>query len=35
VLGSRDEQLMTSYLVGSTGSQVSLAWVVPELVVGR
>jgi dihydrodipicolinate synthase/N-acetylneuraminate lyase len=35
VLGSGDERLMTSYLVGSTGSQVSLACVVPELVVGR
>lgn len=34
VLGSGDEHLMTSYLVGSAGSQVSLACVVPELVVG-
>ncbi|KJC38959.1 dihydrodipicolinate synthetase [Bradyrhizobium sp. LTSP857] len=33
VLGSGDEHLMTSYLVGSAGSQVSLACVVPELVV--
>ncbi|WP_245452229.1 dihydrodipicolinate synthase family protein [Bradyrhizobium forestalis] len=34
VLGSGDEHLMTSYIVGSAGSQVSLACVVPELVVG-
>ncbi|MBP0112111.1 dihydrodipicolinate synthase family protein [Bradyrhizobium vignae] len=34
VLGSGDEHLLTSYLVGSAGSQVSLACVVPELVVG-
>ena len=33
VLGSGDEHLMTSYLIGSAGSQVSLACVVPELVV--
>ncbi|CAN5201400.1 dihydrodipicolinate synthase family protein [soil metagenome] len=33
VLGSGDEHLMTSYIVGSHGSQVSLAAVVPELVV--
>jgi 4-hydroxy-tetrahydrodipicolinate synthase len=33
VLGSGDEYLLTSYLVGSAGSQVSLACVVPELVV--
>jgi 4-hydroxy-tetrahydrodipicolinate synthase len=33
VLGSGDEHLLTSYLVGSAGSQVSLACVVPELVV--
>ncbi|MGY4505128.1 4-hydroxy-tetrahydrodipicolinate synthase [Bradyrhizobium sp. GM24.11] len=33
VLGSSDEHLLTSYLVGSAGSQVSLACVVPELVV--
>ncbi|UPK39219.1 dihydrodipicolinate synthase family protein [Bradyrhizobium sp. 186] len=33
VLGSGDEHLMTSYLVGTAGSQVSLACVVPELVV--
>ncbi|SPP96008.1 MULTISPECIES: dihydrodipicolinate synthase family protein [Bradyrhizobium] len=34
VLGSGDEHLLTSYLVGSAGSQVSLACVVPELIVG-
>ncbi|UWU71832.1 dihydrodipicolinate synthase family protein [Bradyrhizobium sp. NC92] len=34
VLGSGDEHLLTSYIVGSAGSQVSLACVVPELVVG-
>ncbi|WP_025035455.1 dihydrodipicolinate synthase family protein [Bradyrhizobium sp. DOA9] len=34
VLGSSDEHLLTSYIVGSAGSQVSLACVVPELVVG-
>ncbi|WP_244551040.1 dihydrodipicolinate synthase family protein [Bradyrhizobium sp. Rc2d] len=33
VLGSGDEHLLTSYLIGSAGSQVSLACVVPELVV--
>ena len=33
VLGSGDEHLMTSYLIGSDGSQVSLAAVVPEQVV--
>lgn len=33
VLGSGDEHLVTSYLVGSAGSQVSLACVVPEFVV--
>ncbi len=33
VLGSGDEHLLTSYLIGSEGSQVSLAAVVPELVV--
>ncbi|MGY4286118.1 dihydrodipicolinate synthase/N-acetylneuraminate lyase [Bradyrhizobium sp. LM2.7] len=33
VLGSGDEYLLTSYLVGSAGRQVSLACVVPELVV--
>jgi 4-hydroxy-tetrahydrodipicolinate synthase len=33
VLGSGDEHLLTSYLIGSDGSQVSLAAVVPELVV--
>ncbi len=34
VLGSGDEHLLTSYLIGSVGSQVSLAAVVPDLVVG-
>lgn len=33
VLGSGDEHLLTSYLIGTAGSQVSLAAVVPELVV--
>ncbi|MBR1126753.1 dihydrodipicolinate synthase family protein [Bradyrhizobium iriomotense] len=33
VLGSGDEHLLTSYLIGSAGSQVSLACVAPELVV--
>ncbi len=33
VLGSGDEHLLTSYVIGSAGSQVSLAAVVPELVV--
>jgi 4-hydroxy-tetrahydrodipicolinate synthase len=33
VLGSGDEHLLTSYLIGSDGSQVSLAAVVPELIV--
>ncbi|WP_245471201.1 dihydrodipicolinate synthase family protein [Bradyrhizobium genosp. SA-3] len=33
VLGSGDEHLLTSYLVGSAGGQISLACVVPELVV--
>jgi 4-hydroxy-tetrahydrodipicolinate synthase len=33
VLASGDEHLMTSFLIGSHGSQVSLAAVVPELVV--
>lgn len=33
VLGSGDEHLLTSYIIGSAGSQVSLAAVVPELVV--
>lgn len=33
VLGSGDEHLLTSYLIGSIGSQVSLAAVVPELIV--
>jgi 4-hydroxy-tetrahydrodipicolinate synthase len=32
VLGSGDEHLLTSYIIGSAGSQVSLAAVVPELV---
>ncbi len=30
VMGSGDEHLLTSYIIGSTGSQVSLAAVVPE-----
>jgi 4-hydroxy-tetrahydrodipicolinate synthase len=34
VLGSGDEHLLASYMIGTTGSQVSLAAVVPELVVG-
>ena len=33
MLGSGDEHLLTSYMIGSHGSQVSLAAVVPELVV--
>jgi len=33
VLGSGDEHLLTSYIIGSAGSQVSLAAVVPELTV--
>jgi 4-hydroxy-tetrahydrodipicolinate synthase len=33
VLGSGDEHLLTSYLIGSPGAQVSLAAVVPELIV--
>jgi len=33
VLSSGDEHLLTSYLIGTDGSQVSLAGVVPELVV--
>jgi 4-hydroxy-tetrahydrodipicolinate synthase len=33
VLSSGDEHLLTSYIIGSEGSQVSLAAVVPELVV--
>lgn len=33
VLGSGDEHLLTSYIIGSYGSQVSLAAVVPELTV--
>jgi 4-hydroxy-tetrahydrodipicolinate synthase len=32
VLGSGDEHLLTSYLIGTAGSQVSLAAVVPDLV---
>lgn len=32
VLGSGDEHLLTSYIVGSAGSQVSLAAVVPEAI---
>ena len=34
VLASGDEHLLTSYLIGTEGSQVSLAAVVPDLVVG-
>jgi 4-hydroxy-tetrahydrodipicolinate synthase len=33
VLGSGDEHLLTSYLIGSEGAQVSLAAIVPELIV--
>lgn len=33
VLGSGDEHLLTSYLIGSDGAQVSLAAVIPELIV--
>lgn len=33
VLGSGDEHLLHSYLIGSAGSQVSLAAIVPELIV--
>ena len=33
VLGSGDEHLLTSYMIGSVGTQVSLAAVVPELIV--
>lgn len=33
VLGSSDEHLLTSYLIGSDGAQVSLAAVVPKLIV--
>lgn len=33
VLGSGDEHLLTSYLIGSAGSQVSLAVLAPELLV--
>ncbi len=33
VLGSGDEHLLTSYMIGSAGAQVSLAAIVPELVV--
>jgi 4-hydroxy-tetrahydrodipicolinate synthase len=33
VLGSGDEHLLTCYLIGSAGSQVSLAAVVPQLIV--
>jgi 4-hydroxy-tetrahydrodipicolinate synthase len=32
VLGSADEHLLTSYIIGTAGSQVSLAAVVPDLV---
>jgi 4-hydroxy-tetrahydrodipicolinate synthase len=34
VLSSGDEHLLTSYIIGTAGSQVSLAAVVPEAVVG-
>jgi 4-hydroxy-tetrahydrodipicolinate synthase len=34
VLASGDEHLLTSYLIGTEGSQVSLAAVVPDVVVG-
>jgi 4-hydroxy-tetrahydrodipicolinate synthase len=34
VLSSGDEHLLTSYMIGTAGSQVSLAAIVPELVVG-
>lgn len=33
VLGSGDEHLLTSYIIGSLGAQVSLAAIVPELIV--
>lgn len=33
VLGSGDEHLLTSYLIGSHGSQVSLAAIIPETIV--
>jgi 4-hydroxy-tetrahydrodipicolinate synthase len=33
VLGSGDEHLLTSYLIGSEGSQVSLAAIIPEAIV--
>ena len=33
VLGSGDEHLLASYMIGSSGAQVSLAAVVPELIV--
>jgi 4-hydroxy-tetrahydrodipicolinate synthase len=33
VLGSGDEHLLTSYMIGSAGAQVSLAAIVPELIV--
>lgn len=33
VMGSGDEHLLTSYLIGSDGSQVSLAAIIPETVV--
>jgi 4-hydroxy-tetrahydrodipicolinate synthase len=33
VLGSGDEHLLTSYIIGSPGAQVSLAAIVPELIV--
>ena len=33
VLGSGDEHLLTSYMIGSVGAQVSLAAIIPELIV--
>lgn len=33
VLGSGDEHLLTSYMIGSPGAQVSLAAIIPELIV--
>lgn len=33
VLGSGDEHLLTSYMIGSLGAQVSLAAIIPELIV--
>lgn len=34
VMGSGDEHLLTSYIIGSHGSQVSLAAIIPELLAG-